>query len=41
MRGLERFDPFHLMHYEQSQSVPTKWINILEGRAEDPIFRGC
>jgi len=24
VRGLERFDPFHLMHYEQSQSAPTK-----------------
>ena len=29
VRGLERFDPFHSMHYEQSQLAPTKWIDIL------------
>ena len=34
--GLERFDPFHRMHYEQSQSAQTKWLDILEGRADDP-----
>ena len=33
--GLESFDPFHSMHYEQSQSAQTKWLDILEGRADD------
>lgn len=35
-RGLERFYPFHSMHYQKSESAPTKWIGILEGRVEDP-----
>ena len=34
--GLEGFDPFHTMHYEQSQSAHVKWLEILEGRADDP-----
>ena len=34
--GLEGFDPFHSMDYEQSQSAQTKWLEILEGRADDP-----
>ena len=34
--ALERFDPFHSMHYEQSQSAQTKWLDILEERADDP-----
>ena len=34
--GLESFDPFHSMHYEQSQSAQTKWLDILEERADDP-----
>ena len=34
--GLERFDPFHSMHYEQSQSAQTNWLDILEERADDP-----
>ena len=38
--GLEGFDPFHSMHYEQSQSAQTKWLEILEGRADDPPPRG-
>ena len=33
-KGVERFDPFHSMHYEYDESVPTDWIDILEGRAE-------
>ena len=33
--GLESFDPFHSMHYEQSQSAQTKWLDILEERADD------
>ena len=47
-RGLERFDSFHSMHYENpgftaqdvfdddeiQAMVPTKWIDVLEGRAE-------
>ena len=37
--GLERFDPFHTMHYEQSQSAHAKWFDILEGRADDPPSR--
>ena len=37
--GLERFDPFHTMHYEQSQSAQTNWLDILEGRADDPLPR--
>ena len=34
--GLERFDPFHSMHYKKSQSAQTKWLDILEERADDP-----
>jgi len=34
--GLERFDPFHTMHYKQSQSAHAKWLDILEGSADDP-----
>ena len=34
--GLEGFDPFHTMHYGQSQSAHVKWLEILEGRADDP-----
>ena len=33
--ALERLDPFHSMHYEQSQSAQTKWLDILEERADD------
>ena len=33
-KGVERFDPFHSMHYENDESVPTDWIDILEGHAE-------
>ena len=32
-KGVERFDPFDSMHYEKDESAPTKWIDILEGRA--------
>ena len=32
--GVERFHPFYSMHYEKDESAPTKWIDILEGRAE-------
>ena len=31
---MKRFDPFHSKHYEDDESAPTKWIDILEGRAE-------
>ena len=33
--GLERLDAFHSMNYGQSQSAQTKWLDILEGRADD------
>ena len=34
---MERFDPFHSMYYEKDESAPTKWIDILEGRAETTL----
>ena len=39
--GLEGFDPFHTMHYEQSQSAHVKWLEIFRGSLQERKKLGC
>ena len=35
--GVERFDPFHSMHYYAEAEATTKWVNLLERHMEPKL----